>query len=172
MYEHPSLLHAREIRGQAQTAAVRELLSHWIAIHPGDRIPARADFDPLSVPRVLPSLVLTDVERDPYRFRVRVMGTAVVEAMGEDFTGRYLDEVWPNADEQLLVRHRVEVVESGLPNYRYGVSPTSFRLDFAALERVFLPFAANGEDVDVILSAIVYMQPARRDEGRVGQSAN
>ena len=172
MYEHPSLLHAREIRGQAQTASVRELLSHWIAIHPGDRIPARAEFDPLSVPRVLPSLVLTDVERDPYRFRVRVMGTAVVEAMGEDFTGRYLDEVWPNADEQLLVRHRVEVVESGLPNYRYGVSPTSFRLDFAALERVFLPFAANGEDVDVILSAIVYMQPARRDEGRVGQSAN
>lgn len=155
---HPSLPRAREIRDRAQTAAVRELLSYWMAIHPGDRIPARADFDPLAVPKTLPNLVLTDVEREPYRFRVRLMGTGIVQAMGEDFTGRYLDEVWPDAGEQLIVRDRVAVVEKGLPNYRYGVSPTKFRLDFAALERVFLPFASNGEDVDMILSVVVYEQ--------------
>lgn len=159
MNEHPSLPRAREIRDRAHTAEVRELLSYWIAIHPGDRIPARAAFDPLRVQKVLPNLVLTDVERNPYRFRVRLMGTGIVEAMGGDFTGKYLDEVWPDADNQLLVRHRIEVAETGLPNYRYGFSPTPFRLDFAALERVFLPFASNGKDVDVILSVIAYMQP-------------
>ncbi|WP_350057739.1 PAS domain-containing protein [Nisaea sp.] len=77
---HPSLPRAREIRDRAQTAAVRELLSYWMAIHPGDRIPARADFDPLAVPKTLPNLVLTDVEREPYRFRVRLMGTGIVQA--------------------------------------------------------------------------------------------
>ncbi|WP_420405232.1 PAS domain-containing protein [Nisaea sp.] len=158
MTDHPSLATAREIQARAQTAEVRDLLAHWISIHPGDRIPARADFDPLDIPRLLPNLVLTDVERDPWRFRVRVMGTAVVEAMGEDFTGRYLDEVWPDAGNQLLIRDRIAVAESGLPNYRYGKSATRFRLDFAPLERVFLPFAADGAKVDVILSAIVYMQ--------------
>ncbi|WP_193181199.1 PAS domain-containing protein [Nisaea sediminum] len=159
MDEHPSLQRARDLRDRAQAAEVRELLSYWIAIHPGDRIPARAAFDPTRVPLLLPNLVLTDVERDPYRFRVRLMGTGIVEAMGGDFTGRYLDEVWEDAGNQLLVRDRVEVAETGLPNYRYGLSPTPFKLDFAALERAFLPFAANGKDVDMILSVIVYMRP-------------
>jgi hypothetical protein len=159
MEEHPSLQRAREIRDRAQAREVQDLLSYWIAIHPGDRIPARAAFDPMQIPRLLPNLVLTDVERDPYRFRVRLMGTGIVEGMGGDFTGRYLDGVWPDAGNQPLVRDRVEVAETGLPNYRYGRSPTPFKLDFAALERAFLPFAANGTDVDVILSVIVYMRP-------------
>ena len=157
--EHPSLRRAREFRDIARTGPLRELLACWIRIHPGDRLPARAAFDPLDVPGILPHLVLTDVVRDPYRFRVRVMGTAVVAAMGSDFTGKYLDEVFPDAGEQLLVRHRIEVAESGLPSYRYGKSSTPFRLDFAALERVFLPLASDGSEVDVILSAVVYLQP-------------
>ena len=54
------------------------------------------------------------------------------------------------------------VVRSGLPNYRYGLSPTRFRLDFAPIERIFLPLATNGEQVDVILSMVIYL--ARPDE--------
>ncbi|MEQ8589440.1 MAG: PAS domain-containing protein [Thalassobaculaceae bacterium] len=159
MSTHPSLVGAEDFLKRAQSDAVRDVLAYWISIHPGDRLPARADFDPLDIPKSLPSLVLTDVERNPYRFRVRLMGMGVVDAIGRDFTGSYLDEVWPNAEDQLLIRHRIEVVETGLPSYRYGRSPTQFRLDFAALERVFIPFAASGRDVDVILSAVTYLQP-------------
>jgi len=159
MDQHPSLPRAKAFRQRAHAAELRDLLAYWIAIHPGDRIPSREAFDPLDVRKVLPHLVLTDVERDPYRFRVRLMGTAVVDAMGGDFTGRYLDEVFPDAEHQLLIRDRIEVAETGLPNYRHGKSPTRFRLDFAALERVFLPFASDGRTVDQILSAVVYLQP-------------
>jgi hypothetical protein len=158
MSGHPGLDAVESILRNARNPALRGLLEYWVAIHPGDRLPSRQDFDPLKVRKALPNIVLTDVERDPYRFRIRLMGTAVVAAMQRDFTGRYLDEVWPDAQNQLLVRHRVEVAETGLPNYRYGLSPTPFRLGFAPLERVFLPLAEDGERVDMILSMVAYME--------------
>ncbi|GHD59845.1 hypothetical protein GCM10017083_44970 [Thalassobaculum fulvum] len=158
MSRHPGLDAVESILRNARNPELRGLLEYWVAIHPGDRLPSRRDFDPLKVRKALPNLVLTDVERDPYRFRIRLMGTAVVAAMQRDFTGRYLDEVWPDAQNQLLVRHRVEVAETGLPNYRYGLSPTPFRLGFAPLERVFLPLAEDGERVDMILSMVAYME--------------
>jgi hypothetical protein len=158
MSRHPGLDAVESILRNARNPELRGLLEYWVAIHPGDRLPSRQDFDPLKVRKALPNIVLTDVERDPYRFRIRLMGTAVVAAMQRDFTGRYLDEVWPDAQNQLLVRHRVEVAETGLPNYRYGLSPTPFRLGFAPLERAFLPLAEDGERVDMILSMVAYME--------------
>lgn len=159
MTQHPSLGHAQEILRQVQNDCLKELLGYWISIHPRTRLPSREDFDPLDVPKALPHLVLTDVERNPYRFRIRLMGTSVVEAIGSDFTGGYLDEVWPGSEDQLIIRHRIAVAESGMPSYRYGVSPTPFRLDFAPLERIFLPFSSDGISVDKILSMVVYLQP-------------
>ena len=130
-------------------------------MHPGTGLPGRRHLKTLDVPQALPNLVLTDVERDPYRFRVRLMGTAVVAAFGEDYTGRYLDEALPGLEKSFGIRHRVEVAESGLPNYRYGRSNLSFRLDFASIERVYLPFAGDGERVDMILGMVVYLMPDR-----------
>ncbi len=151
---------AREILEAAHDDDLRGLLRYWLSVHPGTRLPARADFDPLNVPRALPRLVLTEVERDPYRFRVRVMGTAIVTAFGADYTGRYLDEVLPDFESDYSYLHRVEVAQTGLPNYRHGDARMSFKLDFAPLERVYLPFATDGRRVDMILAMTVYL--ARR----------
>ncbi|MEQ9331206.1 PAS domain-containing protein [Thalassobaculum sp.] len=157
MTSHPSLETASEILRESRNPALRSLLEYWISIHPGDRLPARRHFDPLAVKQALPSLVLTDVERDPYRFKVRLMGTAVVSAMGKDLTGRYLDEAWPDAQDQPLIVDRIEVARSGQPSYRYGLTPTKFRLDFAPIERIYLPLAVDGERVDMILSMMIYL---------------
>jgi len=151
---------AREILEVAHDDDLRDLVRYWLSVHPGSRLPARADFDPLNVPRALPRLVLTEVERDPYRFKVRVMGTAIVTAFGADYTGRYLDEVLPDFESDYSYLHRVEVAETGLPNYRHGNARMSFKLDFAPLERVYLPFATDGRRVDMILAMAVYL--ARR----------
>lgn len=157
MREHPSIARIREILTVARDGDLRALLEYWLSIHPADRLPARRDFDPLEVPKALPRLVLTEVERDPYRFKVRLMGTAVAAAIGADFTGSYLDDVWPDAENQPLHLHRVEVAETGLPNYRYGFSPTPFRLDFAPVERIYLPLAGDGATVDMILAMAIHL---------------
>lgn len=149
-----------EILAIARDAELRNLLRYWLAVHPRSRLPARGDFDPLEVPKALPKIVLTDVERDPYRFRVRLMGTEVAAAFERDFTGRYLDEVLVDFTNDFSHLHRVEVAETGLPSYRYGEAQIPFKLDFAPIERIYLPFAADGERVDLILAMMVYL--ARR----------
>ena len=160
MGEHPGVTRAREILAGARNRDLRRLLEYWLAIHPADRLPARGDFDPVEVPAALPWLVLTDVERDPYRFRVRLMGTAVVAAFGRDFTGRYLSEMLTDHEIDYSYLHRIEVAETGLPNYRYGDPRMAFKLDFGPIERIYLPFATDGETVDMILGMTLYL--ARR----------
>ena len=52
--------------------------------------------------------------------------------------------------------HRVEAVESALPNYRFGDPSLVFKLDFAPVERVHLPLATDGERIDMLLSMTIY----------------
>ena len=72
---------------------LRELHDHWLGMRAGRHMPSRADFDPVDVPRLLPHLLLFDVEPGTDRLKVRVAGTLVVEMYGGDYTGRYFDEI-------------------------------------------------------------------------------
>ena len=157
MTEQPSVTKAKCILGAVADGLIRELVSYWLRIHPGDGLPGRQNFDPVDVPRLLPHLLLTDVHGPPYRFRARVVGTAVVEAIGKDFTGAYLDEALPGFADTSGAADRVDVVETGLPSYRCGLATMPFPLDFAPIERVYLPFASDGRKVDLILAGMVYL---------------
>lgn len=55
--------------------------------------PARPEFQPVEMKAHLPGMSLIDVEQDPLRFRIRLIGTAQVEIIGSDPTGRYADEI-------------------------------------------------------------------------------
>ena len=135
---------------------IAALIEYWLRIQPADCLPGRDHFDPLGVPSILPHLVLVDVERDPYRFRCRLMGTAVVTALRNDFTGRYMDEALDDFENSNAFHHRVAVAETWMPSYYKGPSTLSFALDFSDLERVHLPMASDGRTVDIILSAFIY----------------
>lgn len=154
--EHPSVIAARHIAGVATNVVIRDLVLYWLRIHPGSHLPGPKDFDPVEVPRLLRHLLLTDVHGPPYRFHARVVGTTVVEAIGKDFTGAYLDEVLPGFADTSGTAHRIEVIESGLPSYRCGPATMPFRLDYAQLERIYLPLATDGRRVDRILAGVVY----------------
>lgn len=155
--EHPSFRRAGELLLEAQSEGIRDLLRNWMSIHPKDRLPGRQHFDPLAVPRVLKNVVLTEVERDPYRFRVRVLGTAVADAFGRDFTGKYLDEVFAGHDASLSHSLRVQAIETALPCLRPAVPGTFQGMEIAPLEGIHLPLAADGAAVDHVLSMFVYV---------------
>ena len=80
-------------RSTIASARLRQLHDYWNQRRAGRRMPARADIDPLDIPRLLPNLLLIDVETGSGRLKVRVAGTHVVEMYGSDYTGRYLDEI-------------------------------------------------------------------------------
>jgi hypothetical protein len=144
---------------------IATLIEYWLNIQPADRLPGRDHFDPLDVPNLLPHLVLVDVERDPYRFRCRLMGTTVVKAFRNDLTGRYMDEALDGFNESNAYRFRVQVAETWMPGYYKGPATLSFALDYADVEYVHLPLASDGETVDMVLSAFVYIGDALYRDG-------
>lgn len=72
---------------------VRALFEYWRSIHPGPgKLPGRAAFEPLAIVSLLPHIMLIDVVGQPPRFRYRLIGTRMVDALAGDFTGQWLDE--------------------------------------------------------------------------------
>lgn len=137
---------------------VRTLYEHWLSIHPGGgHLPGRRQFDPMAVGHLLPHIMLLDVEGRPPRFRYRVVGTRMVDALGGDFTGRWLDEAHARSGGKPQFPAYARVVEEGAPEWRRGPPHFASYIDkCTGMERVFLPLASNGTDVDMILTIAVF----------------
>ncbi len=132
---------------------IRALLDYWQSIHPeSGGLPGRQHFDPVEIPELLANLWLIDVVRDPIRFRFRLIGTLVVDYAGEDNTGKWLYERWPNFDDTGYV----SVVESRQPSWARGPSRFRPEKEYYEIERVRLPLAADGENVDMIVALTVF----------------
>lgn len=134
---------------------VRQLFDYWRSLHSATGgLPGRAAFEPLAIPALLPHLTLIDVVGSPPRFRYRLIGTRMVDALNGDFTGQWLDEVHRRSDGSAPVFPSYNsVVAERRADWRRG-SPhfASFIDRCTELERVFLPLAADGETVDIIIT--------------------
>lgn len=71
-------------------------LSYWMGKRVGRSMPSKRDIDPTEIPaKIMPNLQIIEVIDGGARFRYRLIGTATVDAYGEDFTGRHPDEMFP-----------------------------------------------------------------------------
>lgn len=114
-------------------------------------LPARQDLDPLTeIPRLVPRMMLMDVQHDPLDFRYRLVGTALRRHMAQDWTGKWLSEipfqrpgstVWQN-------NHLVTIQRTPLLARPPYVGPHK---DFLFIESIILPLAANGTLVDKLM---------------------
>lgn len=76
---------------QAQSEKIRRLFEYWQRLKRNGRPGSRTDFDPTEVPGLLSSLLLGDIEADPFRVYFRLVGTRVAAFSRLDFSGYYLD---------------------------------------------------------------------------------
>lgn len=131
---------------------IQAILDYWLSLHSGEGLPGRQHFDPVDIPTLLPNLWLIDVTHDPIRFRMRLVGTRIAAYAGEDNTGRWIDERWPDYNNAPL-KH---VMEQRAPSWWRG--PSQFRPEksYFELERVRLPLAQDGVTVDMILCLTVF----------------
>jgi hypothetical protein len=76
-----------------QSTRLRAIVAYLDSKRPSNRPLVRSDIDPITeIPRLVPYTML--VERTPERrHRVRLVGTKVVEIIGYDFTGKWLDDL-------------------------------------------------------------------------------
>ncbi len=132
-----------------------DLKAYWDAKRGRRRMPAAAEIDPVEMASHLGQLCLIDVTRQPLRFRWRLIGSAVVDTLRLDPTGDYLDAgEWRAAFESVaqscrwVVRERAPLRSLGtLPHAGFG------RIGYESVE---LPLSGDGENVDRILSQLVF----------------
>lgn len=136
---------------------IAALVAYWQRIHPAEGLPGRQHFDPVDVPALLPHIWLMDVHRNPWRFRVRLVGTAIVAFSGRDSTGRWCDEAFPTFARSEAYTHIVACADRGIPSF--CTAKLLVKDDHRLSQRVHLPLAADGRQVDMILSLTRYIMP-------------
>jgi hypothetical protein len=136
------------------------LYRYWQSRHrPDGRLPRRCDIDPIALarqaPALMPHLWLLDVLRNPYRFRYRLVGGALVEAGAPGRVGEFVDRVGGGAGSHLH-DNLVRICEERHWNYRKGLPTLPHSTHVEQVERLSLPLVDEADAVVIILSASVY----------------
>ena len=152
---HPSVGEAERILEQASSEEIRGLILYWLRIHPGDRLPSRSMIDPLDVGELLPNLFLLEFDPQSNDFLVKVCGTAIVEWIGAEPTGRRLGEVFPDFEQSGLADIYRKVIATGMPIHLSGRPLMRYRTDWSERESVLLPLSTDGVVADKLLGGFV-----------------
>jgi hypothetical protein len=100
---------------QSKSPIVRELHAWWLSKRGPSGIADRADVDPIALRKLLPNIIISEVETEPFRIRYRLVGTKIAAVTGFDFTGRYLDEIIAAGSETPWIELYVTICESRAP---------------------------------------------------------
>jgi hypothetical protein len=126
---------------------VRSLHAYWESLRGLRPAPAWTEIDPASMRSFLSFVVVTDFIADPFDVRFRIVGTSIVEAYGEDFTGRRLGELEATGGHALWYEIYQQVIAATQPRYgRYFiVSDRGERMD---VDFGIFPLSMDGRRVD------------------------
>lgn len=144
-----------EFGSRIENAIFRDIFAYWLDKRGARAMPARADIEPMEIPRLLRHVYLLDVVAAPRDYRFRLIGTAIVERYGDDHTGKPIGEVFPEPTLSLARRIFGTVVEERRPVRASG--PVVWRRDgHVTFECVYLPLADNARDVNMIFGGMIY----------------
>ncbi|MGO1118450.1 PAS domain-containing protein [Rhodovibrionaceae bacterium A322] len=137
---------------------VSEFQRYWEKAKGRHAIPARADLDPADLHHLLPHMIMVDIEEDPQRVRYRMVGQEIQRVSGQDFSGRYLDELTfsPPADSGYFLAGYSKVIESQQPH----AALVPLRLDqstVAHYESAIFPLSSNGRRINRCIAVEDYM---------------
>jgi hypothetical protein len=136
--------------------AGKPVVDYWLSLWRGDAIPARADFSPKVIAKILPAIALFDVVPGK-SVHCRLMGSWLTEGLGRDPKGEDWIALTRPEDRVIRLQRWSDVARGGIgrglrPGYREsGEKHLS--------EELMLPFApAEGSDVHQVLYHISWKQ--------------
>lgn len=144
------MLSEHAFRAQLVAQGQRELFDYWQESAGRRPMPARADLDPLKVPRLLPYLGLIDLRGGLEQGIFRLAGTRLHEVYGREITGKRVDQVFAGNCAPYWRRVHKRVAERGLPAHGVVRGPAEGR-DHVVLFWLRLPLSEDGGRVDRIL---------------------
>lgn len=130
--------------------AHQEMFAYWASLRRGAGLPGRVDLHPANMKRLLPTVSLIDVMREPRDYRLRLAGTGLYGVYGREITGKGLSEVYNTAAAEYWRKELDKVVDERRPSV--GVHSLAWRgAPHMSILWLRLPLASNGKDVDMIL---------------------
>lgn len=143
-------------------AKIRALYDYWLGQAPAPgKLPGRQHLDPIHIPKLLENVWLVDVIGNPARFRFRLIGGAAHRIGSRAIAGDYVDKSL--AEDSEPMRQLRLVVSSREPVWFRGPVFMPHDAQMFSLERIFLPLAADGRTVDMLLCLTVYYSTDGRD---------
>ena len=134
---------------------VRQMVEYWRSIHPAEGLPGRRDFDPIDIPVLLPNVCLIDAPTATSDFTFRLMGSRVEAFFGGNFTGKpFVSAYVKNHQSQAYVA-MCGLLKDGRMRWRRGPAGLVENREFVEIERVYLPLAADGRAIDIVLGLIL-----------------
>jgi hypothetical protein len=147
--------------GAVKSPLVAAFDAYWRAKRRNGLLPGRADIDPVEIKRLLPNIVLLDLQDAPFRVRIRLVGTAIAEFRGDN-TGKYLDELTgmgPERRDEYLAQMRLVATEAR-PAFACDRLVTRFGTVHDIYAGVW-PLATDGRKVDKLVAIEDYGKLAR-----------
>ena len=123
---------------------IDEIVAYWRSFYHDSVLPDRQETDPIEFPRHLSGISLLDVERNPWRFRFRLLSDDLVDHHGANLIGRWMDDVFPHFLGTRTELDLIATAESQAPVYRRGKPLMTYEKAFVEIERIPLPFCNSG----------------------------
>jgi hypothetical protein len=138
------------------TPLLRSVLAYWESRRAGRDMPARADLDPLHIPKLLPRIMLFDVLRDPLDFRYRLIGTGVCERLEHDTTGMRMSDFPKKAAPSVIYRFASDLCARRRPGWTRlpYIGPDRF-IRYAV--SVGAPLSTNGSTIDMLFYGVDFI---------------
>lgn len=139
------------------------LYDYWLSHRDNHIAMRRADLDPTEIPFLLRHLILADVADGGRAIRYRLVGTAIVEAHGFDYTGKSIEELTDGPTLAYTRRLYGLVVNGAVPVYSEGRFRWAGR-EYRWTKRLHLPLTVGGQQVDMVLSGQAFEEDAATGE--------
>lgn len=132
-----------------------QFLDAWESARRGGLVPARRDFDPTRVPRLLSSVYICKWLPGDGDFQCVLAGEEVNRAWGGSLSGKKIGEVIGEADQPIIRQRWLEI--TGVPEIHYGlVTERMTEQNFYNAERLTVPLADRDGAVSFIMGLSLY----------------
>lgn len=136
---------------------IKAFHAYWRSRCRDGRLPAREDMDPLDMAPYLANTILLRVHRNPLDFEYRIIGENIIAQLGNLKGQRVKAAALINLSSSAYVNYAT-VAESGQPQFLEGTATTAFRKDRTyVMSRVHCPLAADGRQVDHIITCVFFL---------------
>lgn len=127
----------------------QRLFQWWLTARGERRFPAREDFSPALMGRHLSTMVLHDVEPGEPEFRIRLVGTQIVDLVGRDLTGLRVGDL-PNSGP-MAARYRWAVAERA-PYMCLDLPIGWASKDYLSFSTLVLPLGPDDASVTMLIA--------------------